>query len=731
MSIQLISELFDQAVELEDTGSRDRFIEEHCADSPEQAAKLRRMVQAHAEQHRLLDNPTQVIVFAAESSGQDNQPREGSVIGCYKLLEQIGEGGMGLVYMAEQQQPIRRRVAMKIIKADLSSSQVLARFEAEREALSRLDHPNITRILDAGATVGGRPYFVMELVRGTSLTEYCDQQQASIEERLELMEQTCRAVHHAHQKGVIHRDLKPSNVMVTLHDGQPVPKVIDFGIAKALDRPLTEKTLFTRYGDMIGTPQYMSPEQAEMSGLDLDVHTDIYSLGVLLYELLTGSTPIEADTLKSKGLLGVFQTIRDCDAETPSVRVTRTLTRDEQIAYRRKTTCKLLQRSIVGELDWITLKALAKKRTDRYESAAAMARDIRAYLHGEPVDAAAPSFWYQTSKFFRRHKAICLIALASITCLLSLTTLSGYWAIANSRLRTLAQQKSDELGEKSDTLEQVNEELRQALRRASIAEAEATRLADRERRDAAIGRALGRFAFEQIQAKFQQGAAQLVAPAAGQGPTPVAVSAVDDGIMIEISKTADLAFGANVSVSLGVENEPADQVPSVVQVAEQLDYASALLLHLRVILASHVGGDGEMLFDQILEELRKEFSNEHVVVADHLLIYGRYLLEEGGAERFLKAENEVRDALAILNKQAPESVSRFEGQVLLAKSLMLQDRLFQAEGALQEIDASAYASVETDLADEEQRRLKSALAEVESLRTQITRKGGAQKTPEP
>ena len=245
----------------------------------------------------------------------------GTVIGPYKLLEKIGEGGMAVVYMAEQERPLRRRVALKIIKLGMDTRQVVARFDAERQALAIMDHPNIARVFDAGATEAGRPYFVMELVRGVSITEYCDQNRLSTQERLELFVPVCNAVHHAHQKGIIHRDLKPSNIMVTLHDGVPVPKVIDFGIAKAMNQRLTEQTLFTRYAEMIGTPEYMSPEQAEMSGLDIDTRTDIYSLGVVLYELLTGTLPFDAETLRSAAFAEVQRIIREEEPLRPSTRL--------------------------------------------------------------------------------------------------------------------------------------------------------------------------------------------------------------------------------------------------------------------------------------------------------------------------------------------------------------------------------------------------------------------------
>ena len=328
----------------------------------------------------------------------------GTVIGKYKLLEKIGEGGMAVVYMAEQEKPLRRRVALKIIKLGMDTKSVIARFEVERQALAMMDHPNIAKVFDAGTTETGRPYFVMELVRGVSISRYCDKNKLDTKQRLDLFLQVCNAVQHAHQKGIIHRDLKPTNVMVTQRDGKAVPKVIDFGIAKATNQKLTEKTLFTRYAHIIGTPAYMSPEQAELSELDVDTRTDIYSLGVLLYELLTGATPFSEEQLREAGYIEMQRIIREEEPARPSTKLSTMAETLTDIAEQRKTKPDLLTKLIRGDLDWIVMKSLEKDRSCRYDTVVELAADVERHLSNEPVQAAAPSPLYKAHKFIRRHR---------------------------------------------------------------------------------------------------------------------------------------------------------------------------------------------------------------------------------------------------------------------------------------------------------------------------------------
>ena len=392
--------IFKAAIQLEAPADREAYVLEACGGDRELFSGVQLLLQHH-DTNSFLDGPVLDPSVTFEESPISEGP--GTIIGRYKLLERIGEGGMAVVYMAEQAEPIRRKVALKIIKLGMDTKQVIARFEAERQALAMMDHPNIAKVLDAGATETGRPYFVMELVQGVSVTEYCDKNNLTTKQRLGLFIQVCNAVQHAHQKGIIHRDLKPSNVMVTHHDGIPVPKVIDFGIAKATNQRLTEKTLFTRYAHIIGTPAYMSPEQAELSDLDIDTRSDIYSLGVLLYELLTGTPPFSEEELRKAGYLEMQRRIREEEPAKPSTKLStlgETLT---EVAKHRSATPDLLRKAVRGDLDWIVMKSLEKDRGQRYDSASALLEDIRRHLSQEPVLAGPPAVWYRTSKFVRRH----------------------------------------------------------------------------------------------------------------------------------------------------------------------------------------------------------------------------------------------------------------------------------------------------------------------------------------
>jgi WD40 repeat protein/serine/threonine protein kinase len=395
--------IFNNALELDDPAARARYVDEACAGDTQLCERVKKLLHAHDEAGGFFSQPSK---RTAADAALPLTERTGDSIGRYKLLEQIGEGGCGVVYMAEQQEPVRRRVALKVIKLGMDTKQVVARFEAERQALALMEHPNIAKVLDAGATASGRPFFVMELVRGRKISEFCDEKKLSTDERLKLFVTVCHAVQHAHQKGIIHRDLKPSNILVTTIDGAPVPKVIDFGIAKATsNQPLTDKTLFTAFEQFIGTPAYMSPEQAEMSGVDIDTRTDIYSLGVLLYELLTSRTPFEQKELLAAGLDAMRRTIREEEPACPSNCLS-TMAADAltTTAQQRQTEPPKLLDLVRGDLDWIVMKCLEKDRARRYDTANGLAMDIKRHLENEFVLARPPSAAYRLKKLVLRNK---------------------------------------------------------------------------------------------------------------------------------------------------------------------------------------------------------------------------------------------------------------------------------------------------------------------------------------
>jgi serine/threonine protein kinase/tetratricopeptide (TPR) repeat protein len=404
--------IFLEAIEQPSSEGLALFLDAACGGDRALRARVEELLRAHGQAGQFLGGPSRGQDDSMETAAE----RPGTTLGPYKLIEQIGEGGFGIEFLAEQQQPVRRLVALKVLKPGMDSRQVIARFEAERQALALMDHPNIARVLDAGQTSLGRPYFVMELVKGIPITRFCDQQQLTPRERLELFRPVCAAVQHAHQKGIIHRDLKPTNVLIAAYDGQPVPKVIDFGVAKALGQQLTERTLVTGFGGIIGTLEYMSPEQAEFNALDVDTRADIYSLGVLLYELLTGTTPLTTERMKQAAITEALRLIREEEPPKPSSRLTDSKDSLASVSAQRKLEPARLTREVRGDLDWIVMKCLEKDRARRYATANGLARDIERYLSDEPVEASPPSRLYRLRKFGRKNRK--LIATAMIIFLL-------------------------------------------------------------------------------------------------------------------------------------------------------------------------------------------------------------------------------------------------------------------------------------------------------------------------
>jgi serine/threonine protein kinase/tetratricopeptide (TPR) repeat protein len=461
--------IFLAALDLPDPAERAAYLDRACRGDPGVRRGVEELLAAHGRSGTFMPAP------AGGAATGDFVPAEGpgSRVGPYKLLQQIGEGGMGAVYMAEQEQPVRRMVALKIIREGMDSRAVLTRFEAERQALALMDHPNIAKVLDAGSTESGRPYFVMELVKGVPITQFCDEHQFTLRERLELFVPVCQAIQHAHQKGVIHRDIKPSNVLVALYDDKPVPKVIDFGVAKAASQKLTDRTLFTAFGQVVGTLEYMSPEQAKLNQLDIDTRSDVYALGVLLYELLTGTTPLDRARLKAAALDEVLRLIREEEPERPSTRLSTAHTRPAVAAARRAEPAQL-GKVVSGELDWIVMKALEKDRTRRYETANGLARDVERYLKDEPVEACPPTAGYRLRKLARKYRAG-LTAAALFAALLVAGVAISTWQMVR------ATRAEREARAQSHVAQQARDEADLQRRAAQEKELAAVREADKAR----------------------------------------------------------------------------------------------------------------------------------------------------------------------------------------------------------------------------------------------------------
>jgi len=460
-------EIFQNAIEIEDPAKRTRYLENACKNDPKLRAEVEALLKAHEKAGDYLEVPA--IDSNVTFEGPAQIEGSGTKIGRYELLEQIGEGGMGLVYQAEQKEPVKRRVALKIIKPGMDSKEVIARFEAERQALALLDHPNIAHVFDAGTTDTGRPYFVMEYVRGMSITRYCDEHRLDVEQRLRLFQEVCEGVHHAHQKGIIHRDIKPSNILISMHGDRAVPKIIDFGIAKAAVSTLTEKTMFTLQGQLLGTPEYMSPEQVDLATQDIDTRSDIYSLGVVLYELLTGVLPFERESLLKIGFAELQRTLRELEPASPSIRLTNLGQQAKAIADSRMTQVVPLARRLHRELEWIPLKAMRKDRCRRYKSASDMADDIQNYLNGNPLLAGPETAMYRVQKFVHKHAgSVATVALVSLAVIIGLAVsiMMGCRAEQARQEEVIARKQVEQALMRAEKAERIAQERAEAYRRA-------------------------------------------------------------------------------------------------------------------------------------------------------------------------------------------------------------------------------------------------------------------------
>jgi eukaryotic-like serine/threonine-protein kinase len=571
----------------------------------------------------------------------------------YRILEEIGSGGMGIVYLAEQTYPVKRRVALKIIKLGMDTEQVVARFESERQALAVMDHPNIAKVLDGGATKSGRPYFVMELVRGIPIHDYCDRHRLSMEERLRLFLPVCQAVQHAHQKGVIHRDLKPSNVLVIVQDDGAVPKIIDFGIAKATDHRLAERTLFTEQGQLIGTPEYMSPEQAEMSALDVDTRTDIYSLGVMLYELMSGVLPFDPRALRSAGFGEIQRLIRESEPAKASTRLSTLKETQVEIAQKRKTDPGSLIKQLQGDLDWITMKAMAKDRTRRYPSASELAADIERHLRHEPVLAGPPSALYRIKKYIKRHR-VGVVAAALVTAAL----VAGISGTTFGLLRAVKSEKKAMT--EAETAKQVSNFLVDLFNVADPSEAKGNTITAREILERGAQKMEKEMAGQPlIQARLMDTMGQVYQSLGlFDQALPLTKSALETRQALFGAESLDVADSLNhLGLLLVAQGDYAGAEP-LLQDALSIRHKLLGASHPDVAMGlislgevSYVKGDyatAEKLFRESLDIRRKTLGNEHLETANSLNDLAMTLKQKGAYE---EAEPLYRESLAIRQKR--------------------------------------------------------------------------------
>ena len=685
-----IKPIYLSARGLTDPATREAYLDEACGNDRRLRRKVESLLAADTDREDTDSSPLDewVSKFQPPRTGDLNRIEGESIdvaahplIGRYKLLEQIGEGGMGSVFMAQQTEPIQRQVALKLINPGMDSRQVVARFEVERQVLALMDHPHIANVLDAGTTDGGRPYIVMELVRGVPITDFCDEYRLTTNERLQLAILVCQAVHHAHQKGIVHRDIKPTNILVTMRDDHPVPKVIDFGVAKALHQSLTDQTLVTNFRQLIGTPLYMSPEQTQMNELDVDTRSDVYSLGVLLYELLTGTTPFDKETLKKAGYDETRRIIREDDPPRPSERLG-TLSADDlsTVLEKRGRDERKLSQSLRGELDWIVMRALEKDRDRRYDSASALAADIDRYLQDEPIEACPPSWNYRLRKIVRRNRAVLFPTLLVLVSLLAATAVS-FWAYrAEAQAR---KQVVQEAAGKQQALEQARDHLSRALQIVDEMYAQvATRwLSD----DVAVTTTQANFLLKAL-AFYDDVMAQ-----------PETYNASD-------SQLAQLAFRSGLILNeLRKYDEALDRFQQGIQILEVRETASpleppdrfqhAMLLNAAGILQDELGDQtaASTLVRRALHEL-DSLANQFPDNDDYREYRAIYTTNLANTEidcgNAKAAEDNMRTAIASYNDVSQSDANAIGFRFTLAKALLAQGRLEEAEKILRKCQTS-------------------------------------------
>jgi serine/threonine protein kinase/tetratricopeptide (TPR) repeat protein len=721
--------IFLAAVEQYAPDQWEAYLQQACAGDEVLRRRVDVLLRAHQQPNSLLDCRATDLAGTVDEPPAAEGP--GTVVGPYKLMEQIGEGGMGLVFVAEQQHPVRRKVALKVIKPGMDTRQVIARFEAERQALALMDHPNIAKVHDGGETASGRPYFVMELVKGVSITGYCDQNQVPIRDRLELFLHVCQAVQHAHQKGIIHRDIKPSNVLVMSQDGTPLVKVIDFGVAKAIGQQLTDKTIYTQFTQLLGTPLYMSPEQAGQSSLDVDTRSDIYSLGVLLYELLTGTTPFDKGRFKELGYDEMRRIIREEEPPKPSTRLSTLGQVATAISAQRRSDPRKLRQLFRRELDWIVMKCLEKDRGRRYETGNALAMDVQRYLHDEPVQAFPPSAGYRLRKFARRNGRW-LVAAGLVGASLLLGTAISLWlavratrAEAETRQRMVAEEKARRQATAINDflltmLRSANPEdvrgadytVRQLLDEFSIGLTEQQRFRDQPEVEAEIqatmGRAYRRLGISEKAERHLQAALDLRRRVFAPDDEKVAESLVDyawgcyqQGHYSEAEAHAREAQAiyrkrssppGRVISALGslvralMEQERLEEAEATAEEALALAAQSPDALYPEIASILHAVAEGKRRRAQYAEAEtwarkalalhRRAHGDEHIETAWCLLELGRDLHQR---KELPEAEACLREALANFRRHYPGSDHKSVRGVLYCLKAVLQERGAQAE----------------------------------------------------